>query len=380
MSANLESLQAGPGRMDLYSENRLKLGIFGANLSSGLAATKVPERWSGSWEDNRDLALMLDAAGIEFMLPVGRWKGYGGETNFESAGFETVTWACGILGVTNQLTAFGTVHAPLVHPVFAAKQFMTVDHISRGRFGLNVVCGWNQDEFDMFGVSQREHDVRYAYGTEWLNAIEAIWSGRSHFDITGEFFNLRNVEGAPKPYRGTRPVIMNAGSSETGKAFAIGNCDYLFAPVRTKIEDMAASVFDAKSKAAAVGKPNFGVFTTGNVVCRPTSREAEEYYRYYADEQADWEAVDHMVGIGTRNASTTMQPENYQAMRVRFAAGYGGWPLVGDPDTVAAGLIAMSAAGLSGVALGFVNYLAEFPYFRDEVLPRLERAGIRRPL
>jgi len=43
----------------------------------------------------------------------------------------------------------------LVHPVFAAKQFVTVDHVSRGRFGVNVVCGWNQDEFDMFGVSQR---------------------------------------------------------------------------------------------------------------------------------------------------------------------------------------------------------------------------------
>jgi FMNH2-dependent dimethyl sulfone monooxygenase len=369
-----------PGRTELYSTSRLKLGIFGANLSSGLAATKVPERWSGSWEDNLALAVMLDDAGIEFMLPVGRWKGYGGETNFEAAGFETVTWACGLLAATKRITAFGTVHAPLVHPVFAAKQFVTVDHVSRGRFGLNVVCGWNQDEFDMFGVAQREHDVRYAYGKEWLRIIEAIWSDRPTSDISGEFINLRGVEGAPKPYGGTRPVIMNAGSSETGKAFAIANCDFLFAATRTKLEDAALNVADAVARAAAIGKPDFGVFSTGNVVCRPTTREAEEYYHYYADEQADWAAVDNMVGIGTRNASTTMQPEHYRAMRVRFAAGYGGWPLVGDPDTVARGLLEMSAAGYTGVALGFVNYLAEFPYFRDEVLPRLERAGVREPL
>lgn len=369
-----------PGRLDFYSPNRLKLGIFGPNLSSGLAATKVPERWSGSWDDNLALARMLDAAGMEFILPVGRWKGYGGETNFESAGFETITWACGLLASTERITVFGTVHAPLVHPVFAAKQFVTVDHVSRGRFGLNVVCGWNQDEFDMFGVEQREHDMRYAYGDEWLRTIERIWSGEPAFDMNGEFIKLHGVEGAPKPYGGTRPVIMNAGSSETGKAFAIGHCDFLFAAIRTKLEDAAKSVADAVEQARSAGKPRFGVFSTANVVCRTTTREAEEYYRYYADEQADWGAVDTMIGIGSRNASTTMTPENYRAMRVRFAAGYAGWPLVGDPDTVAKRMIEMSDAGFTGVALGFVNYLAEFPYFRDEVLPRLERAGVREPL
>jgi len=74
-----------------------------------------------------------------------------------------------------------------------------------------------------------------------------------------------------------------------------------------------------------------------------------------------------------------MQPEIFRQMRIRFAAGYGGWPIVGDADTVAAGLVAVANAGFSGVAMGFVNYLAEFPYFRDEVLPRLERAGVRAP-
>ena len=121
------------------------------------------------------------------------------------------------------------------------------------------------------------------------------------------------------------------------------------------------------------------MLTTASVVCRPTQREAEEYYHYYADEQADWEAVEQMVAIGTRGSSTTMQPEHYQRMRVRFAAGYGGWPVVGDPDTVAAELVAMAKAGFSGIAMGFVNYLAELPYFRAEVVPRLERAGVRKP-
>jgi alkanesulfonate monooxygenase SsuD/methylene tetrahydromethanopterin reductase-like flavin-dependent oxidoreductase (luciferase family) len=39
---------------------------------------------------------------------------------------------------------FGTVHAPLIHPLIAAKQLVTADHIGQGRFGLNIVCGWNE--------------------------------------------------------------------------------------------------------------------------------------------------------------------------------------------------------------------------------------------
>ena len=366
-------------RDELYSENSLKLGIFGPNLSSGLAATKVPERWSGTWTDNVSLASMIDAAGIEFILPVGRWKGYGGATNFESEGFETITWASGLLGITKTLTAFGTVHTPLIHPVFAAKQFVTVDHLSAGRFGLNVVCGWNQDEFAMFGAQQREHDLRYTYGEEWLGIVKGIWERSEPFDVEGEFFTLRGVVGGPKPYGNSRPVIMNAGSSATGMAFAIEHCDHLFVAIRDRIDAAADVIADVVRRARACGKERFGVFGIGIVVCRPTAREAEEYYHYFAEEQADWEAVDRMFGIGTANPPSPQRLEIYKKMRMRYAAGYGGWPLVGDPDTIAAGLTEMAHAGFTGVALGFVNYLAEFPYFRDEVLPRLERAGLRKP-
>ena len=145
----------------MYNGNTLKLGMFGANCSSGRSATKVPERWSASWSDCLELAKM-DEAGIDFMLPVGRWKGYGGDTDYQGATLETVTWAAGLLAATRRMTVFGTVHAPLFHPLIAAKEFVTADHIGEGRFGLNIVCGWNEGEFEMFASKQRDHDARYA--------------------------------------------------------------------------------------------------------------------------------------------------------------------------------------------------------------------------
>jgi alkanesulfonate monooxygenase SsuD/methylene tetrahydromethanopterin reductase-like flavin-dependent oxidoreductase (luciferase family) len=54
--------------------------------------------------------------------------------------------------------------------------------------------------------------------------------------------------------------------------------------------------------------------------------------------------------------------------------------LIGAPDDVAAELAKISAAGFIGTTITFVNYVDEFPYFRDEVLPRLERLGLRKPV
>jgi alkanesulfonate monooxygenase SsuD/methylene tetrahydromethanopterin reductase-like flavin-dependent oxidoreductase (luciferase family) len=364
-------------RLAMYNRNTLKLGLFGENCSSGRAATKVPERWPATWEGNLALARMADEAGIDFLLPIGRWKGYGGETNFEGSTWETVTWACGLLAQTQRITVFGTIHAPLVHPVFSAKQFVTADHIGRGRFGVNVVCGWNQDEFDMFGAQQLEHDARYEQGQEWINVIQQLWEREEPFDFDGTYYRLKGLHAQPKPYGGTRPIIMNAGSSPAGRGFALRNGDYLFSPLRA-IEQGAQEVTELKRRARELGR-EVGVFTAGYVVCRPTKREAEEYHRYYAEENGDWGAVDHLVEMGGR-FSQSLRPEVYQQLRIRFAGGYGGYPFVGDPDTVAAEMAKVSAAGYTGLAFSLVNYLDEFPFFRAEVLPRLERLGLRVPV
>src|SRR5579871_1394759 len=204
-------------RAAMYNGNALKIGLFGANCSSGRAVTLVPERWSGSWADNVKLARMADDAGIDFLLPIGRWKGYGGDTDYQGVTFETVTWACGLLALTRRITVFGTVHAPLFNPLIAAKEFVTADHIGEGRFGLNVVVGWNEGEFEMFGVSQREHAARYAFAQEWLDAVKQAWSAPGDFDFDGKFLKLKGVRAFPKPYGETRPIIMNAGSSATGQ-------------------------------------------------------------------------------------------------------------------------------------------------------------------
>jgi alkanesulfonate monooxygenase SsuD/methylene tetrahydromethanopterin reductase-like flavin-dependent oxidoreductase (luciferase family) len=366
-------------RVAMYNGNALKIGIFGANCSSGRSATTVPERWSASWPECLRLARLAEAAGIDFMLPIARWKGYGGDTDFHGTSLETITWATGLLAATERITVFGTVHVPLFHPLIAAKELVTADHIGQGRVGVNVVVGWNEGEFEMFGVKQREHDARYDYAQDWLDIIKQAWTHDGSFDFTGQCFELKGVRAYPKPYGETRPLIMNAGSSKAGQAFALRNCDAFFVATqgsRTSLAGNAEKVTQVKAAAREFGR-DIEIYTVGHVICRPSQQEAEDYYRHAFIDNADWGAIDGMLA----NKSITPQntaPDKYAATRRYFASNaISGYPFVGTPDHVAEELAVISQAGVRGIALSFVNYLAELPYFCDEVLPRLVRQGVR---
>ncbi len=362
--------------MAYLDRNTLSLGLFGANCSGGLAASTFPERWEATWDNNMALARMADEAGLDFMLPLGRWIGYGGATNHNGSNFETLTWAAGILAATKRIMAFGTVHVTLINPVFAAKQMVTCHHIGGGRFGLNIVCGWYQKEFDMLGVDLDAHDRRYELGQEWIDIVKRVWTADEPFDHDGAFFKLSQTVLEPKPIDGRRPMLVCAGTSESGRAFAIRNADMLF-NVAWDIDIIPEQTAALRRDAAAVGR-DVGVFTNAYVVCRPTAREAEEYHHYYAVEHADEGAVETMV-VERGLDRPGVAEERRRLFRLRSAGGNGAMPIVGDPDGVAEKMHRLSHAGISALALGLPNYLMELPYFRDEVLPRLERLGLRVP-
>jgi alkanesulfonate monooxygenase SsuD/methylene tetrahydromethanopterin reductase-like flavin-dependent oxidoreductase (luciferase family) len=370
-------VERNPG---LLGGNKLKLGLFGANCSGGLAFTKLPERWNGSWQGNERLAVLADHVGFECMVPIARWSGFGGASNVNSKSWETLTWATGLLAKTSRVTVFGTVHVPMVHPVFAAKQMVTADHIGRGRFGLNIVCGWNKSEFDMFGVEALAHDLRYKYGEDWFNVVKSVWAAKEPQDYTSEFFDLKKLTGEPAPYGGIAPITMSAGASETGRDFAIRNVDLHFDYCRTP-EESHSRIAETKALAQAAGR-NINVWIPASVVCRETRELAQQYAMHCVD-NADWEALDEQYrlytgafGSKTRSSAETEYVRHQQ--QVRAVLGYGGsYSLCGSPDDVAEQLAQLSNAGFDGVAISFVNYLEEMPFFVQEVLPRLARKGLR---
>jgi alkanesulfonate monooxygenase SsuD/methylene tetrahydromethanopterin reductase-like flavin-dependent oxidoreductase (luciferase family) len=283
MSADRRSLNA------LYNDNRLKLGVFGANVSNGCAATTAPGHLVVTWPNSRDIVALADRAGFEAVVPVARWKGFGGATNFNGTCYETLAWAAGMGAVTNHASIFCTTHVPTIHPIVAAKQCTTVDHLTGGRFALNIVCGWYSQELRMFGLQTMDHDTRYAYADEWVEVVRKLWTMEEEFDYTGKFFNIEKGFHRPKPLQLPHPPIMNAGSSGIGARFAAKHADMAFIGF---YEDSLADGNAKLTEMRRIGREDFSrefqIWTSCRVVCRPTEKEAKDYAHYYIYEKGDF--------------------------------------------------------------------------------------------
>jgi len=168
----------------------------------------------------------------------------------------------------------------------------------------------------------------------------------------------------------------NCSCGRAVTTIAIRNCDAFFTNVMgLSLDQQSEAVRAAKAEARAYDR-ELDVFTVGVITCRPTQKDAEDYHHYTVVEQADWSAVDKLLAIrGVR--AEEMPAEEFQRQRMHFAHGNSGLPIIGDPDHVAGELVALSRAGLTGIAVSLVNFADELPYLRAEVLPRLARAGLR---
>jgi dimethylsulfone monooxygenase len=228
----------------------------------------------------------------------------------------------------------------------------------------------------LFGVGDPSHD-RYEHGQEWLDVVRAVWS-RDDFDFDGTYFHLRGVRGKPKPYANELPFLMNAGYSPAGRDFALRNFDALFTAIPHGLEStqVLAEFDQLRERARAMGN-TIGIYTAGSITCRATQREAEEYAHYALEEHADCGALDTMIALRGLTPATDAERT---ILRRKFTTGLGGFSFIGDPDRVTDDLAELSDCGIEGVAISFINYLNEFPLFRDEVLPRLERRGLRAQL
>ncbi|NTI26698.1 LLM class flavin-dependent oxidoreductase [Rhizobium rhizogenes] len=361
------------------STNLMKLGVFSINTDGGMAITRAPERLHGDdWLRNLEIAQIADRAGFETIIPAGRWRGFGGERNSGGVTYETYAWAAGLSALTKQIGIVTTSHLPTVHPVFAAKQAATIDHISGGRFGLNVLCGWYISEMRMFSNSIMEHDERYDYAEEWLEIATQAWSTYSPFDFKGRFFDLQQVMSEPKPLN--RPYLINAGSSPRGKRFCAQYCDAAF--IVLKYLQGEESVRQQISSYKDYAKTEFGrdlkIWCYGYVVQGDTEQNALDYLDYYANKLGDDEecnAVMAAMGIKAEN----LHPEYRQQYCFHFKAGFVGVPLVGTPEMIVDQFRRYSDMGVDGIALGWLDYHKGIKEFVEKVIPLMEASGLRAP-
>jgi alkanesulfonate monooxygenase SsuD/methylene tetrahydromethanopterin reductase-like flavin-dependent oxidoreductase (luciferase family) len=361
----------------VFNHRKLKLGTFQTNLDYGCLMADVEGRLKISWPNTLKLAKLADEMEFEALLPVARWRGFGGKLNPQGLGFETFSWASGIAASTERVGAVATSHTSIIHPIIAAKQGTVIDHISNGRFILNIVTGWNKPEIDMFGVEMKEHGARYDAAEEWLQILRRLWTEGDEFDYEGQHYKIVKGYLQPKPIQKPYPAIMNAGGSERGRHFACKYCDIVFTALGSpNFEQNKAQIEGYRKLAREEYGREVAVWSSANIIQAETEAEARRYYDYIVKEKGDWEAVTFALSTMGINAKT-FPLEAMEHLKELFIAGWGSYPLTGTREQIVDGLKMLSAMGLDGLLLSWPRFEEGMREFKTETYPLLVQAGLR---
>jgi dimethylsulfone monooxygenase len=362
----------------IFNDNRFKLGLFCHNASIMQMST-APEKYVPTWDNARALASLCDRFGFEAIVSFAGWRGPMPDDPRHRAHreYETFTWCAAMAAISKYPALIATFHTQLTSPAFVAKATATIDHVSGGRAGLNVVAGSSKTAFGQFGLPIEDHATRYEHSDEFIQVMKRFWSSEEEFDYDGKFVKVLQGLSWPKPVQRPHPPLVNAGVSERGREFACRHADIAFTHMRGTEDDWRAIISGYKTKADKDYGRRMQVWTHGYVIVGDTETEANDYLRYYAEQHADKAWIDTWVAeIG--EDSKTLRPEQLINMSRNWAAG-GGYGLVGTPDMIMDKISRLSRAGLDGLMMTALEPLTMVERFGEKVLPLLEQTGLRRP-
>lgn len=380
------------GQPETRSGNAMELGLFAWNIKGGMTASKAvladPDRLQNFWHWPRAkrLVQMAEQVGFEYQVPFARWIGQGGDTGYNDSNLDFLSSAAAMAPLTSRLGVFSTAHVTYkFHPLHFAKFGATIDYISGGRWGLNIVSGYAAAEMAAFGMKEPiPHDQAYEMADEFTTLLKYYWSYDEPINFEGKYYQSYGGAVSPRPVRSPRPVIMNAGNSDVGLDFGCRQADWVFITART-LEDYKARV-DKVGDLAKKYKRDVRASTMVYVVLERTDEVAAETMRSLED-QVDRPATINFINsmkrqsVGTEFKDETEDADEWggvgREMFMRIAMGITAYQLVGGPRSVAEQIKALNDAGIGSILMCFLDPLKGLHMMEDEVIPILKEMGLR---
>ena len=356
------------------STDAVKFAYWVPNVSGGLVVSTIEQRTDWSLEYNQRLAQTAERAGFDYALSQIRFTaGYGAEYQHESVSFSQA-----LLHATTKLKVLAAILPGPWSPAVVAKQLATIDHISGGRIGINIVSGWFKDEFTAIGEPWLEHDERYRRSKEFIEALKGIWT-QDNFSYRGDFYRFTHYTLSPKPLQKPHPEIFQGGSSRAARDNAASVPDWYFTNGNTP-DNLKAQIDDIKAKAAKNGH-HVRVGVNAFIIARDTEAEAKAVLEDII-EHAHVEAV-HAFGDAVKQAGRA-SPEgegNWAKSTfddlVQYNDGFR-TNLIGTPEQIAQRIVELKAIGVDLILAGFLHFIEEVEYFGKKVLPLVRELEAQR--
>ncbi|EJL38926.1 alkanesulfonate monooxygenase [Brevibacillus agri] len=284
----------------------------------------------------------------------------------EQDSLEAWSTAAALAAVTEKIEIMTAVRPGFHNPAVTAKMAANIDHISNGRFTLNVVSAWWEEEARQYGGIFTEHDERYERTLEFLDVLKGLWTQET-FSYDGKFYQIREAKLAPKPVQKPNPVLYAGGESERGKQVISAACDAYVMHGGT-VEEIERKINDMKQRRQATGQAPFAAFgMAAYVICRATDEEAQEELARITDVKESSGYAGYQDFINKSQLETQIQLRDYSVSNRGLRPN-----LVGTPEHIAKTILAYEQAGIDLLLLQFSPQLEEMERFAKEVMPLVE--------
>lgn len=358
----------------------VKFAYWVPNVSGGLVTSDIEQRTDWSYAYNKKLAQTAENNGFEYALSQVRYMAsYGAEFQHESTSLSLA-----LLLATERLKVIAAVHPGLWHPGVLAKLGATADHLSEGRFAVNVVSGWFKGEFTALGEPWLDHDERYRRSEEFIRALRGIWT-TDDFTLAGDFYRIRDFSLKPKPVDvagRAHPEIFQGGNSTAARAMAGRVSDWYLSNGKD-YDGLTEQVHDVRRSAAEHGGRPVRFGLNGFMIVRDTEREARETLREVVAKSnrpavEGFQQAVQAAGQSTSDGKGMWSDSSYEDL-VQYNDGFK-TGLIGTAEQVAQRIVEYRKRGADLMLLGYLHFQEEVEQFGSTVLPlvrEIEAEAIR---
>jgi pyrimidine oxygenase len=350
----------------------MEIGVFIPIGNNGwLISTNAPQ-YKPSFELNKQIVAKAEKYNLDFALSMIKLRGFGGKTEFWDHNLESFTLMAGLAAVTTKIKLFASTAILTLPPALVARMASTIDSIAPGRFGINIVTGWQEAEYSQMNIwpGNAYFGYRYDYATEYVKVMKDLWAnGVSNFK--GKHFTMADCKMSPQP---SNPIqIVAAGQSGRGLEFASEMADFNFVMGQgintpSKVKDGNANLIAASEKAGR----DCGAYVLFMVIADETDEKAKATWEHYR-EGADVDALAWMADQGKKDekadAASTAKSINLPQGAVNLNMG----TLVGSYETVAKLLDeAAEVPGTKGIMMTFDDFLVGLDKFGQKIQPLMK--------
>jgi pyrimidine oxygenase len=352
----------------------VNLGVFLPVTNNGWIISKTSPQFMPSFALNLEISRLAERIGFSYVFAMGKWRGFGGDTEFWKYSIESMTLMTGLAAAVPKLRLIASVAPALVHPAVFAKFAATMDDVAGGRMGINIISAGNRSEYSQMGLYPDNFEAyRYEYTEEWMAIVHRLWTEDS-VTVKGKYFALDDCQSFPKPVQGSMPVVC-ASTSERGFQFIADYCTDGF---------FGGSTMEAKKKTsrrikevAATRGRTVRTHTLVMLILGDTDAEAQRMFQHYKD-GADMTAIENIYHLRADDKKGVRK----EGLQARYASDevrifYGGVPVIGGPEKVAGMIEELAVDGdVDGIMFVFPDFIEGLERFDRLVTPLLKKRGL----